>query len=170
MLINEPVHFLRGFAMPAIRVIVFILLSFILPSTSQSSPVTPGKTDKCPVCGMFVAKYQAFMAQIIFTDGSYALFDGAKDMFKYYLNLPKYNAAKNPSDIAFIYVTDYYSMTPVDGRVAWYVIGSDVFGPMGQEPIPFAVEADAREFMKDHTGKAVLSFTAVTPEIIKGLD
>lgn len=156
--------------MPAIRVIVFILLIFTLPLTSHSSPVTAAKTDKCPVCGMFVAKYQAFMAQVIFTDGSYALFDGAKDMFKYYLHLPKYNAAKKPSDIAFIYVTDYYSLSPVDGRAAWYVIGSDVFGPMGQEPIPFALEADAREFMKDHAGKVVLPFAAVTPELLKGLD
>jgi len=156
--------------MPAFRVIVFILLSFLLPSISQTAPVTATKTDKCPVCGMFVAKYQAFMAQIIFTDGSYALFDGAKDMFKYFLNLPKYNAAKNPSDIAFIYVTDYYSMSPVDGRTAWYVIGSDVYGPMGQEPIPFALETYAREFMKDHAGKEVLPFAAITPELIKGLD
>jgi len=170
MHINNSLHISRGFAMPAFRVIVFILLTMFLPSIGQSSPVTATKTDKCPVCGMFVAKYQAFMAQIIFTDGSYALFDGAKDMFKYYFNLPKYNAAKNLSDIAFIYVTDYYSMSPVDGRTAWYVIGSDVFGPMGQEPIPFAAEADAREFMKDHAGKEVLPFTAITPELLKGLD
>jgi nitrous oxide reductase accessory protein NosL len=41
---------------------------------------------------------------------------------------------------------------------------------MGQEPIPFAMEADAREFMKDHAGKEVLPFAAVTPELLKGLD
>jgi nitrous oxide reductase accessory protein NosL len=157
--------------MAAFRVIiVFVLFLLFSPSTGESSPVTPTKTDKCPVCGMFVAKYSSFLAQIIFTDGSYALFDGAKDMFKYFFNLKKYNAAKNPTDIAFIYVMDYYSMTPIDGRTAWYVIGSDVFGPMGRELMPFAKETDAREFMKDHAGKEVIPFTAVSPEIIKGLD
>lgn len=157
--------------MPTIRVlVVFLLLLLVLPATGESSPVTPAKTDKCPVCGMFVAKYSDFLAQIIFTDGSYAFFDGTKDMFKYFFDLKKYNAAKNPTDIANIYVTDYYNMVPIDGRLAWYVIGSDVFGPMGRELIPFAKEADAREFMKDHAGKEVIPFTAVTPEVIKGLD
>jgi len=150
--------------------IVFILLILVLPSTGKSSPVIATKTDKCPVCGMFVAKYKDFLAQIVFKDGSYALFDGAKDMFKYYFNVKKYNAAKDPSDIAFIYVTDYYSMIPLDGRTAWYVIGSDVFGPMGRELMPFAQKAEALEFMKDHSGKEVIPFASVTPEMIKGLD
>ena len=138
--------------------------------TGEVAPVTATKADKCPVCGMFVAKYPDFLAQIIFTDGSYALFDGAKDMFKYFFDLKKYNAAKERSDIASIYVTDYYSMTPIDGRTAWYVIGSDVFGPMGRELIPFQQETDAKEFMKDHSGKKLLRFDEVTPDLIKGLE
>lgn len=151
-------------------IIVFFLLLVVLPSTGESSPITPTKTDKCPVCGMFVAKYSGFLAQIIFKDNSYALFDGAKDLFKYFFNLKKYNAAKNSTDINFIYVTDYYSMTPIDGRTAWYVIGSNVFGPMGRELIPFAKKTDALEFMKDHAGKEVIPFTGVTHEMIKGLE
>ncbi len=76
-------------------------------------PVKAAKTDKCPVCGMFVAKYPDFLAQVIFRDGAYAFFDGAKDMFKYYFNLKKYNPSKELSDIAVIYVTDYYGMNPM---------------------------------------------------------
>ena len=63
-------------------------------------------------------------------------FDGAKDMFKFYFNLKKYNPSKELSDIAVIYVTDYYSMNPTDGRKAYYVVESNVFGPMGRELIP----------------------------------
>lgn len=140
------------------------------PVAAEVAPVKASKTDKCPVCGMFVAKYSDFEAQIIFTDGSYALFDGNKDMFKYYLNIKQYNAAKSLSDIAAIYVTDYYSMNPGDGRTAWYVIGSDVFGPMGRELIPFMQEKDAVEFMKDHSGKKMIRFGDVTSDLIKGLD
>ena len=50
---------------------------------AEHTPVTPTASDKCPVCGMFVAKYPDFLAQIIFRDGTYAVFDGAKDLFKY---------------------------------------------------------------------------------------
>ena len=122
------------------------------------------------VCGVFVAKYPDFLAQVIFRDDSYALFDGAKGMFKYYFNLKKYNPSKELSDIAVIYVTDYYSMKPTDGRKAYYVVDSNVFGPMGKELIPFEEEPEAKEFLVDHAGKKLIRFDEVTPDLIKGLD
>ena len=151
-------------------IVVTVLLIVLLPLTGEAAPVKASKTDKCPVCGMFVAKYPDFLAQVVFTDGSHMLFDGPKDMFKYYFNIKKYHAAKSLSDIAFLYVTDYYSMTLIDGRKAWYVIGSDVFGPMGRELMPFVQERDATEFMKDHSGEKLIHFDEVTPDLIKGLD
>ena len=120
----------------------------------ERKPVKPSPKDKCPVCGMFVAKYPDFLAQIIFKDGSALFFDGAKDMFKCYLNLKKYHPSKKQSDIDSIYVNDYYGLTFIDGFKAFYVIGSDIYGPMGRELIPFEKEADAREFMKDHKGNS----------------
>ena len=149
--------------------VVTVLFLFTLPTAGETAPVTVSKTDKCPVCGMFVAKYPDFVAQIIFTDGSYAVFDGTKDMFKYYFDLKKYAPSKNVSDIAVIYVTDYYGMTLVDGRKTWYVVGSDVYGPMGTELIPFEQKNDAEVFMKDHAGKNMFRFDEVTAELIKGL-
>jgi nitrous oxide reductase accessory protein NosL len=132
--------------------------------------VKPAPKDKCPVCGMFVAKYPDFVAGIVFKDGSYAVFDGAKDLFKYYLELGRYNPSKKPSDIRSIYVTDYYELQPTDAARAFFVVGSNVYGPMGRELIPFVTEGDALEFMKDHAGKQVLRFGDITPDIIKGLD
>ena len=74
------------------------------------------------------------------------------------------------ADIAALYVTDYYSLTLVEGKAAWYVVGSDVLGPMGRELIPLAVEKDARQFMIDHKGKRLLRFGEVTADVVKGLD
>ena len=55
-------------------------------SEASAGPAAKAATDKdkCPVCGMFVAKYPGFLAQIQFRDGSIAFFDGPKDFFKYY--------------------------------------------------------------------------------------
>jgi nitrous oxide reductase accessory protein NosL len=119
---------------------------------------------------MFVAKYPDWVAEIIFKDGTYAVFDGAKDMFKYYFSLGKYNPSKKPSDIDSIYVTDYYGLTLVDGYKAFYVEGSDVYGPMGKELIPLEKEEAAKEFMKDHKGKLILKFSDVTLERVSRLD
>jgi copper chaperone NosL len=150
--------------------ILIIFFAVSMAWAVERKPVKPAAGDKCPVCGMFVAKYPDFVAQVIFKDGSYALFDGAKDMFKYYLNLKKYAPAKRGEDIVSIYVTDYYSLEPVDGSEAWYVAGSNIFGPMGKELIPFAKETDARGFVKDHKGKPPLRFKDVSVELLRGLD
>ena len=115
---------------------------------------------------MFVAKYTHWLAEIVFKDGTYAVFDGPKDMFKYYLNLPKYASSKKSADIAGIFVTEYYSTKLLDARNLFFVIGSDVYGPMGDELIPLSSEADAREFMKDHKGTRIVKFQEVTNELL----
>ena len=46
----------------------------------------------------------------------------------------------------------------IDGRKAFYGSGSDTYGPMGKELIPFEKETQAQEFLKDHKGKTVLTF------------
>jgi nitrous oxide reductase accessory protein NosL len=158
----------RGRFLLTLTLTLTLLLS--LSHGSDRKPIKPGPRDKCPVCGMFVSKYPDWVAQILFKDGSYALFDGAKDMFKYYFNLPKYNPSKQRADIDSIYVTDYYDLTSVDGYNAYYVVGSDVYGPMGKELIPFEKEEAAKEFMKDHKGKFILKFFDVTPDKISRLD
>lgn len=152
---------------------IALLIFFLAYSPAMSrdqKAVKPSPGDRCPVCGMFVARYPDFLAQILITDGSYALFDGAKDMFRFYLNMKKYHPSKTISDISMIYVTDYYDVSLIDGYEAFFVVGSDVYGPMGWELIPFKTEAAARDLMKDHNGKAILRFRGVTSEVIKGLD
>ena len=158
---------------PLFWFLIIFAISLALISSAESGdrkPIKPSPKDKCPVCGMFVAKYPDFLAEILFKDGSYAIFDGTKDLFKYYFNLKKYSPSKNLSDIDSIYVTDYYSLGMVDGLNAFYVSGSNVFGPMGKELIAFEKEADAKEFLKDHKGKALLKFNEITGDLIKGLD
>uniref|UniRef100_A0A7C4MSV3 Nitrous oxide reductase accessory protein NosL n=1 Tax=Desulfatirhabdium butyrativorans TaxID=340467 RepID=A0A7C4MSV3_9BACT len=150
--------------------VVFLLVVLGSAQTVHAEATKPTKTDKCPVCGMFVAKYLDFLAQMVFKDQTHAFFDGAKDMFKYYFQIKKYNPKKEISDIDQIWVTDYYSLSPIDGRKAAYVIGSDVYGPMGRELIPFEKDKDAEAFLKDHAGKKIVRFQDVTPDIVQELD
>jgi hypothetical protein len=68
---------------------IFISIMFLTVSPALAGdrgPVKPHVNDKCPVCDMFPAKHPDFAAQIIFKDGSYAVFDGVKDLFKYYFD------------------------------------------------------------------------------------
>jgi nitrous oxide reductase accessory protein NosL len=130
----------------------------------------PGERDVCPVCGMFVAKYPYWISTIRFRDGHLEHFDGAKDLWKYLLDLPRWGRGRKVDDVEAIGVTAYYEGTRIAAKPAWYVIGSDVYGPMDHELVPHASEADAKEFLADHKGKRVLRAEAITPALLAGLD
>ena len=149
---------------------LLVCILLFLPCLSLAGSTQPGARDKCAVCGMFVAKYPAWSASLTFKDGRTEFFDGAKDLFRFYQGLSRYAPRRNPSEIREMRVKDYYTLDTVDSRNAWYVIGSDVLGPMGREAVPFAREADARSFLKDHLGTRVLRFSEINPTIIKGLE
>ena len=169
------------------RVFVFIVAVLIAMQANGSMPkdcpmmkrhtgVAPveatsaGEKDKCPVCGMFVAKYPGFLAQIRFKDGGIAFFDGPKDFFTYYLALNKYNPKKKIPDIEAAFVTNYYTQSPINALTALYVVGSDITGPMGKELVPFETAGEAADFKKDHKGTRLLLFNDVTTEVLKDLD
>jgi len=135
----------------------------------ESGPVAPGDKDKCPVCGMFVHKYPHWVSEIIFQDGSVVFFDGAKDLFKFYFDIAKFVPKRSQKDIQAMYVTEYYSAAMIKADEALYVSGSDVYGPMGVELIPFKTEADAKQFTEDHKGKRTLRFRDITPKVIETL-
>ena len=129
----------------------------------------PSARDKCPVCGMFVAKFPNWVASSRLKDGTVYYFDGPKDMFTHYFDTQRYTPGKRQADIVTQSVKEYYSLQMIDARSAYYVSGSNVYGPMGSELIPFATEKDAASFLNDHKGKRILRFQEITPAIIKAL-
>ena len=130
----------------------------------------PGPSDSCPICGMFVAPYPYWTATVLYEDGHADHFDGAKDMFKYLGDMPKFARGRTAAQIRAIGVTGYYAPDRIDAKSALYVIGSDVLGPMGHEFVPLADAAEAEEFAKDHGGKRVLRFEEATAALAFALD
>ena len=147
-----------------------VLWAQAVAPSEEPSLSKPVEGDRCPVCGMFVAKYPDWTAGIVYRDGAKVFFDGPKDMFKYFLNLSKYAPEKSDGDIAAVYVTEYYDMNLIDASKAFFVIGSDIFGPMGRELIPFKDQTDAEMFKKDHKGERIVRFDQVLPATINRLD
>jgi len=144
----------------------------LLPAMLSAEPLQlpkPGVKDTCPVCGMFVAKYPEWVATVKYEKHSHH-FDGAKDLFKYLLDMDKWAPKHKASDIKAVGVTEYYELQMIDAHDAFFVIGSDVLGPMGHELIPLATEEDAKEFIKDHKGKKILRFKEINKEMLGKLD
>jgi copper chaperone NosL len=154
------------------RLLGFLLcMSWALQAGAQGVVVPkPGPMDLCPVCGMIVSKYPNWVATVLYKDGHAHQFDGPKDLFKYLQNLPRYAPGHRASEIATIAVTDFYNLERIDARKAWFVIGSDVLGPMGHEFVPLASKEDAADFLKDHKGVRALRFDEVTPALVEAVD
>lgn len=131
-------------------------------------PVPAGA--KCPVCGMFVAKFPDWTATARFKDGTTSYYDGPKDMFSHYFDTARYTPGKRQADIVALAVKEYYSLAMIDARTAYFVVGSDVYGPMGSELIAFKTENDANSFKLDHKGKRILRFNEITRQTIKSLN
>jgi len=129
--------------------------------------ITVPAKEKCPVCGMFVTKYPKWVGLIVVGEKKY-YFDGVKDMMKYYIfdaDFP-YDRKK----ISAMKVTDFYTLEGIPAKEAFYVIGSDVYGPMGNELVPFKTHEAAKNFMNDHKGEEILHFDKITAKMVMALD
>jgi nitrous oxide reductase accessory protein NosL len=147
------------------------LAYFLMAGQSESLTDLKGqmavpKEVKCPVCGMFVAKYPKWAARIDIGGKHY--FDGVKDMMKFYIFDVDFPYDRN--EITNIEVTDFYTLKAIDAYKAFYVVGSDVYGPMGNELIPFSTKEAAQNFMTDHRGEKIIRFDDITPKLVMGLD
>ena len=147
-----------------------------LPAHGETDalPAEVGKKEKCPVCGMFVYKYPKWAAFIYYEkEGKLAhlAFDGVKDMMQFYFDPAKWGYDPSIRErIKKMVVRDYYTLKPVWAKEAWYVVGSDVYGPMGNELIPFKSKKAAENFMRDHHGKKVLRFDQISEALVYSLD
>jgi copper chaperone NosL len=161
--------------MKRVYILILTMAIGLVSGTALAQTVGPGELNpppkyKCPVCGMFVAMFADWNSRVELKDSTVAFFDGAKCMFKYYLDLKKYDPSKNKNDITAISVKDYDSKTSIDALRAYFVVWSDVYGPMGHEPIPFEKEANAKKFLKEHKGKKILRFKDINAKLIWSLD
>lgn len=125
------------------------------------------KESKCPVCGMFIDRYPKWVSYMKIGKRDF-YFDGVKDMMKYYIfNIDFPYDRENIKDIR---VTDFYTLKSIDAKEAFYVVGSDIYGPMGEELIPFQTKKESQSFILDHKGERVIRFKDIEAELIMKLD
>jgi len=152
-----------------LRSVLVISLLIQMPAWAKEVQVeTVDEKARCPVCGMFVSKYQQWLTQVRLLDGRVETFDGVKDMMAYIFAPESYGATKG-AVVQDVLVKDYYSQEWLDGRISVYVTGSDVLGPMGHELIPFKSLAGAENFFKDHHGKNLFKFSEISPDLVNSL-
>jgi copper chaperone NosL len=140
------------------QLIVILLLCFLAAPVLAAVPPLPGKDDRCAVCGMFVAPFPQWVSVIELNDGRHLYFDGPKDMFVAIFDLATYLPGGSLDQVAGVYVTEYYTTRLVSAMDVFFVTGSNVLGPMGQELVPIAGREAAETFRRDHAGQKLMRF------------
>jgi len=148
-------------------VILGIGLSVIPINLNSMKIPKPTKKDRCPVCGMYVWRHQKNIAGFIFKDGKYVFFCSVKCMFHAYHNFKKYFPHRNINDLKLIWVTEYYTTKKMNAKNLYYVIGTDIIGPMGYMIVPVKGKKAAETLLRDHHGSKILTFDEVTEKIVE---
>ncbi len=144
------------------RFFFIIAVFLVLMNGCSSKEKTTATEHRCANCNMIVEKYPNWIEKAVVAGGKDTLyFDGPRCMFKILLESPK--------EAQTVLVKDYYSLKYIDGRSAFYVTGSDILGPMGNELIPFESEQAAKDFLNEHKGKNIVRFEEVDMKLVMKL-
>lgn len=138
------------------------------PAAATLAPQVITEDMHCAACGMFPQRYPQWQSQIVFTDASMAAFDGCKCMFRFLLNMQKFAPERKAEQVAAVWVKDFKTGTWIDGKAAYYVIGSKEMGPMGKELIPFTTKSAAEAFQQANGG-TIESYAKISMDTIKPL-
>lgn len=144
-----------------LRVSVFFVTSALLACTSEEKKQysqTPAPTDECGNCGMFVEPFPQWNVRVATQPQIW--FCSPRCMFV------KQQESQQPDSI---FVNDYYDNQRINGRTAYYVIGSDIIGSMGHDLVPFATAAAAADFLKEHRGRRIVQFAEVKASLLDSL-
>lgn len=123
----------------------------------------PTEKDSCTVCGMYPAGYPKHNCQIWAMDGTTLHFCSTQCMVNFNANPLKY--VKEPTKAKMSWVTLFSDGMSESAIGAYYVVGSQVNGPMGKEAIPFKLKKNAEEFVKTSGGK-IVDYSQLTPELV----
>ncbi|RLA83464.1 MAG: hypothetical protein DRG78_04280 [Epsilonproteobacteria bacterium] len=149
--------------------IKIILGMFLASSLLFSFEMDFDKNTQCLVRHIKVYENPAWVAKIELNNGKKVFFSSPKSMFEFYFRPGKWFdvGVKNEKDFKDILVTDFKTLKPVKAKGAFYIYGSNVIGPAGDDLIAFDSYAAAEDFSKKHNGKRILGFRDVSDALIR---
>ncbi len=150
--------------------IIFILI--LASSILFSFEMDYDKNTVGLVRHMKVNKAPKWVSKIELKNGKKIFFVSPKSMFEFYHQPGKWFdiGVKNEQDFKDILVTDFKTGLAVKAKGSFYIYGSNVTSPAGDDLVPFDSYAAAEEFSKKHHGKRILNFREVNPALIRLLN
>ncbi|MCH9813092.1 MAG: nitrous oxide reductase accessory protein NosL [Epsilonproteobacteria bacterium] len=120
------------------------------------------KRERDLVCGLQPYKNPRWMSEIELINEKKIHFVSVKCMMLFYYKNSKWDdleiQAGTKEPIKALRVQDYLSLKIVDAKEAFYVYGSRIVGPKGDDVIPFETREDAQHFIDKNGGTKILTW------------
>jgi len=143
---------------------IFILMSVLFAFSLQADGLVADKNEHDLICGIKPYKNPKWMAEIELINGKKLHFASVKCMMLFYYKNDKWddlNITQDPKKvepIKALRVQDFNTLKVVDAKKAFYVFGSHLMSPKGDDLVPFKYEKDAQNFMKENGGHKILTW------------
>lgn len=132
----------------------------------EPRPIPP--EARCPVCGMYPARFPRWAAQVLYEDGAAHFFDSPLNLLIFLARVERYSPYRSEQVVAR-YVNDVASDAWTDADTAFVVHGSNAPGPMRNGNLPaFARREHAEAFARERGG-TVLPLREVPLHILESL-
>jgi len=146
------------------------------PAATDHRAVKPLRAKLDPVYLVDIDKHPKFEAEIRLKNGKTIRFASVKSMMNFFYHpekYPGYGVSPRGEEIDKLYVRDFLDGTKLPAAKAWYVFGSRLVGPHGDDLIPLSSKTRAELFVQRYGGTRILSYDELRQKgfgLIKYLD
>lgn len=153
-------------------VIALSLLPISSLSANDSYKMDFDKESTCVVRKTKVFEAPEWVSKIELTNGKKLFFCSPKSMMEFYQQPGRWFdiGVKSEEDFKEILVTDFNTNKPINARGAFFVYGSNIISPAGDDLVPFATYEAAKSFASKHNGKRVFTFNQISDALIRLLN
>lgn len=141
-------------------------------SAKDSYKIDFDKESTCVVRKIKVYEEPKWVSKIELTNGKKLFFCSPKSMMEFYQQPGRWFdiGVKSEEDFKEILVTDFDTLKPINAKGAFFVYGSNIISPAGDDLVPFASYEAANNFASKHNGKRVFAFNQVSDALIRLLN
>ncbi|WP_456393822.1 nitrous oxide reductase accessory protein NosL [Nitratifractor sp.] len=133
------------------------------PGTEAAEKGKAWVNGRDPVYLIDLKKYPKFTARMQLKNGKTIEFASVKSMLNFYYHPEKYPSfgVRDRRQIGEMFVKDYLDGSEIPLQKAWFVFGSRLTGPHGDDLIPLSSRTRAELFVKRYGGTKIMSFKEV---------
>ncbi|WP_294964795.1 nitrous oxide reductase accessory protein NosL [Sulfurimonas sp.] len=130
------------------------------------------KDTKCLVRHLKVYKDPKWVSKIELKNGKKVFFSSPKAMIEFYHRPGKWFdvGVSSENDFKDILVTDFETLKPINAKGAFFVYGSNMTSPGGDDLPAFATYASAEKYSKKHNGMRIMHFNDISDALIRLLN